>query len=185
MDARLAAMTDALEHHFRQVAATAMADVPIVNPSLGVQAVGFHASEHGWLGVLITPWFINLVLLPQDSDWQALSMGSRQSHGFASGRYDFLIAEADGIGRYQSCSLLSPVLEIADQETAVQVALAALHALDKAQFRDGGTVSAVAADGRSADNGAGQAKPRLNKEPLSRRDFFRGRFLAGGETAKE
>lgn len=178
MDAELAHLTDALERHFRQVAATAMADVPIVNPRLAVQAVGFRTSEHGWLGVLITPWFISLVLLPDEQDWQALPMGSRQSHGFASGRYDFLVAEAHGIGRYKTCSLLSPVQEIADHDTAVQIALAALHAVDTAQFRDSCSASPPPQEAEPAKTG-------LDKAPISRRDFFRGRFLSGDGVAKE
>lgn len=186
MDAQLKAMTDALERHYHQVAMTSMADVPLINPELRVQAVGFRASEHGWLGVLITPWFISLVLLPVDKAWQELSVGSHQGHVFASGRYDFLITEADGIGHYKSCSLLSPVLEVPDQETAVQVALAALHAVNKEQFRDSSSMPpALGALGKQThDKQSPGPKPELTRKPISRRDFFRGRFLADDSASK-
>ncbi len=158
MDAKLAAMLVTLENHFRNVADTGMVGLPIINPALAVQAVGFRASPHGWLGVLITPWFISLVLLPRDADWQDHPLESRQRHVFPSGRYEFLVAEADGVGRYQCCSLLSPVQEIADQATAVQFALSALLAVRQSHYRDAGShLTDDHPDSRS----------------LSRRDFLR------------
>ena len=43
-----------------------MQGLPIVNPELSVEAVGFEPFEAHELGVLISPWFMNLVLLPAD-----------------------------------------------------------------------------------------------------------------------
>ena len=56
-----------LERAFRQVAETRMQGVPLLNAALQVQAVGFAplADEPGVaLGVLVTPWFMNLLRLP-------------------------------------------------------------------------------------------------------------------------
>ena len=55
-----------LEQVFAHIAATRMQGVPVQNPALRVQAVGFapQADPDGgeWLlGVLVTPWFMNLV----------------------------------------------------------------------------------------------------------------------------
>ena len=37
----------------------------MVNPALAVEAVGFRPWGEHWLGILITPWFMNLVLMPR------------------------------------------------------------------------------------------------------------------------
>ncbi len=46
-----------------EAAAVRMRGLPIVNPALAVEAVGFAPWEGHWLGVMVTPWFINLTLL--------------------------------------------------------------------------------------------------------------------------
>lgn len=118
-----------LEARFRHIGQARMVGVPLLNPALRVQAVGFRRHDAGWLGVLITPWFINLILLPRNGDWAQLPLGSTQDHAFPSGAYRFVVAEEAGIGRYQSCSLLSPVPEFAEQDSAAAFAVAALEAL--------------------------------------------------------
>ena len=136
-DLQLAALTGGLVRHFEHVATTRMADVPIVNPAVGVEAVGFERTDEGFLGVLVTPWFISLVLLPlEGDDWRDRKIGSEITHSFASGNYVFQVAGDDAIGAYQACSLLSPVLELADHATAVAIAQAALLALHDEDQRD-------------------------------------------------
>ena len=49
-----------------------------VNPALAVEAVGFAPWEGHWLGVMVTPWFMNLMLAPRDpARWQPLSRRAR------------------------------------------------------------------------------------------------------------
>ena len=38
-----------------------------VNPAVEVEAVGFAPWDAHWLGVMVTPWFMNLMLLPRDA----------------------------------------------------------------------------------------------------------------------
>ncbi len=190
MDLQLQALAGGLRRHFQHVQNTRMHDVPILNPALSVEPVGFRRTPQGCLGILITPWFINLMLLPcEGDDWHDLPVGSYQTHVFASGPYDFVIGHEEGIGRFQSCSLLSPVGEIADQETAVAFALAALEAIDDAECRD--TESSTFADeivkrwhgeeqtgnDDTVEDVAATAQPTK----LSRRDFLRGRLHKDGE----
>jgi [NiFe] hydrogenase assembly HybE family chaperone len=192
MTIQVEVFTKALEQQFRHVHQTRMADVPIINPKLTVQAIGFKQVEQGLLGVLITPWFINLVLLPiKDNEWIELPVGSSQSHIFSSGAYQFLVGEEENIGRYQSCSLLSPILEIADQDTAIQFATAALKALDDKRLDDADSkIHAAEVERRwhsdempsgrlvtEEDLSKPSLKQRLTEQPISRRDLFRGRFL--------
>ncbi|AGK57344.1 rubredoxin [Hyphomicrobium denitrificans 1NES1] len=122
-----------LEDAFRRIEAERMNGVPILNPRLNVEAIG----ERQWNGlrclVLVTPWFINLMLFPmtqeQGEAWSKLAMGSSVSYRFPAGRFDFLVGDEDGLGRYQMCSLFSPVLEFESHEAAQIAARAALDAI--------------------------------------------------------
>ena len=60
------ARVERLEAVFRDIAATRMVGVPLLHPGLQVQAVGFAPEPEGSsaLGVLVTPWFMNLLRLP-------------------------------------------------------------------------------------------------------------------------
>ncbi len=122
-----------LERTFEEVRRTRMQDVPILNSSLRVQAVGTRAFGETWLSVLVTPWFINVMLLPgsdvEAGRWASLELGASVGHVLPAGRFAFIVGEEAALGRFQMCSLFSPVLEFADQETAVAAAEAALAAL--------------------------------------------------------
>lgn len=110
-----------LEAAFRRIAATRMAGLPILHPNLAVEAVDFRRWHGKWLGVLITPWAINLVMLPDsDPEFAALTVDRRQTWHFPSGEYDFMGGDEEECGAYQFCSLVSPVPEegVADQAAA-------------------------------------------------------------------
>ena len=55
-----------LEGAFARIHRERMADVPILNEALRVEAVGFVARGDEVLGVLVTPWFMNLMLVPAE-----------------------------------------------------------------------------------------------------------------------
>ena len=50
-----------------RAAAARMEGLDFVNPALSVEAVAFAPWQGHWLGVLITPWFMNLILAPRDT----------------------------------------------------------------------------------------------------------------------
>lgn len=116
---------------FSEIARTRMADVPICNSALQVEAVGFRRTAEGhWAGLMITPWAINLLCLPgQDEGWPALAACSKHDWHFPSGDYEFIVAQEDSLGTYHLCSLFSPALEFATHELARLTALATVHAL--------------------------------------------------------
>lgn len=116
---------------FRDIAATRMADVPICNTRLQVEAVGFQRTAAGhWAGVMVTPWAINLLCLPGQPDgWPALAACSKHDWHFPSGDYEFTVADEASLGNYHLCSLFSPALEFDSHEQARLTALAAAHAL--------------------------------------------------------
>jgi [NiFe] hydrogenase assembly HybE family chaperone len=119
-----------LEAAFRRIETEAMAGVPILNSALRVEAVGFVRWQDHWLGVVITPWFMNLVLVPGAADsWQGVAPGLRLFRKFPSGDFAFLGSHEPEVGEFQSCSLFSPMAQFTDQDGAREVALAALEAL--------------------------------------------------------
>jgi [NiFe] hydrogenase assembly HybE family chaperone len=120
----------ALEQSFRQVQAQQMQGLPMLNPTLRVEAVGFRHWDAHWLGVLITPWFMNLVLLPRvGALWQPLAERSKRPYRFPAGVYEFIGARHAALGDYQACSLFSPMFDFANQEGARDTARAVLGAL--------------------------------------------------------
>lgn len=120
-----------LEMVFAEIARTRMADVPICNAALQVEAVGFRRlPSGGWAGVMITPWTINLLCLPgQVEGWPVLATGSKHDWHFPSGDYEFTVAEEHRLGSYHLCSMFSPALEFASHEQARLTALAMAQAL--------------------------------------------------------
>ena len=116
---------------FSDIARTRMHDVPICNPALSVEAVGFQRTPEGhWAGVMITPWAINLLCLPgQAEGWPLLPACAKHEWHFASGNYEFTVADEERIGNYHLCSLFSPAFEFPTQEQARLTALAVAHAL--------------------------------------------------------
>lgn len=112
-----------VEAAFERIHVLHMRDVPIINPALRVQALDFDLWQDNWLGVLITPWCINLLRLPGSrGHWESVSGNHRLFHGFPSGNYAFLGGEEPEIGEYQSCSLISTMSQFAEQEAACAVA---------------------------------------------------------------
>ena len=118
-----------IEIAFGRVARTRMADMPFLNRALRVEAVGFRVWEGQWLGVLITPWSINVLLLPRSAQWPRLPTGAERFVDMPAGRFRFAAGFDPGLGEYHACSLFSPALEFADQASARATAIAALDAL--------------------------------------------------------
>lgn len=122
---------------FEQIARTRMAGVPVLNAALAVEAVGFEsqtdaAGEHGVLGVLVTPWFMNLIWLPADAADPANEpqrVGETRLHVLGDQRFEFIGAHEPSIGAYALCSLFSPMFEFVDQAAARATAQAVLTAL--------------------------------------------------------
>lgn len=117
-----------------------MHDLPIVNKALQVEAVGFHEYLVHQLGVLITPWFMNLILLPGTELWSNMAQGDMSSIDFPSGRIEFAVSHDKVLGTYLSAVLFRSVTELADQATARKLAHEVLGDLMK-QPRNARTVS--------------------------------------------
>ncbi|MEP7181832.1 MAG: [NiFe]-hydrogenase assembly chaperone HybE [Betaproteobacteria bacterium] len=165
---------------FRTVAER-MTGLGFVNPVLAVEAVGFAPWEGHWLGVMVTPWFMNLVLAERDPAlWQPLGQGEKRRYRFPAGDYEFIGARDEAAGEYQLCSLFSPVLEFDDHTTARLVAELAREALFDVDNAEVGEMPVANLTPAAAPGPVAQLEKKLD-QPLSKRDFLRGRFLAGGD----
>lgn len=126
----LLARVGALEALFRHVERTRMADVPVLNRALCVEAVGFEAvaAEPGEapaaLGVLLTPWFMNLLWLPLQA--AEGGVGQVRERQVGASRFEFITAHEPGFGAYEACSLASPMFGYAHQDQARATAVAVL-----------------------------------------------------------
>lgn len=173
--------TAALVADFREIWHAKMRDVPMVNKLLSVEAVGFQLVDGRPLGVLISPWFMNLVQLPgEGEDWSDLQSGAKELITFPSGSYEFIHNTREMTGGYKACSLFSPMGDFSSQMQAQEVARAVMLALfDEANRSE----TDRAADIRAAREAeltvaqqveeAAQAEAPLNPQP-SRRAVITG-----------
>lgn len=121
-----------LEDYFNAAHQGEMADLRLNNENVQVEAVGFHLYENHWLGVMVTPWFLNLMLLPQkDQPWPALNEGKSVVLQFPCGNLKFIARDDKTLGSHLVCSLASPVRDYKTQEEIVQVAQDVLRDLNK------------------------------------------------------
>lgn len=111
----------ALVERFRDIHEKRMQDLPFINAQIRVEAIGFRSFENFEIGVLITPWFMNLMLLPNAVSAD-LDQGHKVNVSFPSGAIEFTTALDDELGLYFSAVLFSSVMSIPDQATAVDLA---------------------------------------------------------------
>lgn len=156
-----------LESMFLHIWTTSMRDLPFVNAALSVEAVGFRrwnskessrasmvdppplaasTSDVGyalgdWVGAVITPWFINLFVLPGGGNlWSDRRSGERCQINFPIGPLEFIADYSPSavIPSYQYCPLFAPPSQIASQAAARAAAIAALDAMFRTLDEDAG-----------------------------------------------
>jgi [NiFe] hydrogenase assembly HybE family chaperone len=129
-DAAVETRVTDIEALFVRIAHTRMAGIPILHPGLHVQAVGFEADgDAAAVGVLVTPWFMNLVWLPLAQRVDTLPIGATRDRRVGRETFPFIGAHEEGFGAFEACSLFSPMGDFADQEAAVATARAVLEEL--------------------------------------------------------
>jgi [NiFe] hydrogenase assembly HybE family chaperone len=170
-----------LEAAFRSIHERRMQGLPLLNSALAVEAVGFGPWESHWLGVLITPWFMNLMLIPREPEgWRGAAAGDAVAHLFPAGSFEFIAGRDEALGDYQSCSLFSPMFEFADQDSARLTAVAALRALFDATH--GENVEDIRQDAQGNDAAiagleTGKRQHAESTAPMTKREFLRGGFI--------
>jgi [NiFe] hydrogenase assembly HybE family chaperone len=176
IEAMLRERTSRLTADFTEIWNAKMRDLPMVNQALHVEAIGFRLHDGRPLGVLLSPWFMNLVLLPAEGeDWSALHPSAKEVIAFPSGQYEFTHNTREMTGGYKACSLFSMMGEFRSQQAARDVAFAVMGALFDAENRAGTDRSA---DIRAAREAELAPPPELDPTP-SRRALLTGGLSAG------
>ncbi len=149
---------EAVEQAFFRIQRERMADVPLLNPALAVEAIDFQRWQGHWLGMLVTPWCMSLLLLPGGAQtWISTAQNNRRFVKFPAGDFAFLGSVEAELGEFQSCSLISPMDKFPTQSEASMTARAALIGL----LTDRKTTAPVPGEKKAAD-----------RPSLSRRRFF-------------
>ncbi|MBI3445449.1 MAG: [NiFe]-hydrogenase assembly chaperone HybE [Magnetospirillum sp.] len=113
---------------FTKIGEERMKDLGLYNPALQVEAVGFRRWE-GWLaGILVTPWFMNFIMLPADqsTSLEGAEVGSRRRIALPKGEVIFVIGEVEEVGPYLSNSIHSPMGHFPEHASASTTAWAAV-----------------------------------------------------------
>lgn len=196
LEALAAALPERFEAAFREIHVGQMRGVPLLNETLEVKAIGFRPCEGRVLGMLVTPWFMNIVLAPgPGEDWSGQVPGAKELVSFPSGHYEFVAANRAETGPYKACSLFSPMFDFTSMLQASETARAALAALFDPAIREEGDRSgeirrareaALEAETRPAAD-ADEAAPVPQGTPAapSRRALIFGSGLASGDAARE
>lgn len=137
-----------------------MRDLPFYNDGLSIEAVGFRDWEGHRLGILITPWFMNLILLPgAEDDWSAVEQGDQSDWHLPSETVRFTANRSEDDDEvFLAAPVFTNVIGVPDHEAAKNIAAQVLQSL-------------------LAKPGSEEAAPG---HAVSRRDLFRGRLKKGG-----
>lgn len=117
---------------YRRIWETTMRDLDFVNRALEVDIAGFRRHRGDWVGAVITPWFVNLCVLPGGGElWQDLGAGERVKLPFPVGELEFIADYDPGaeIPAALHCPLLAPVTALQSQDVALRMAMDALETL--------------------------------------------------------
>ncbi len=89
-----------------------MRDMPIYNEKITIEAIGFRPFGEGeLLGVVLTPWFMNMIMLPVEPvPMEMAEIGRTVSLELPAGKRAFVVGGDEAIGLYKAHSLHSPVL---------------------------------------------------------------------------
>ena len=131
----------ALRRHFEQVFQKYVRGLPIVNPNLEVETVGFRDHEGHEIGVLITPCFMNLVPLPGGAEWDERPQGESVSLALPASTLEFTLSRDEEIGTYLTAVLFRTVVDFPNQELARDIATEVLERLFDAESTSEATSS--------------------------------------------
>lgn len=151
----LQAFSERIETVFRHIAQTRMEGVPVVNPKLGVSMRGLRRFGEHHAGVLVTPWFMNLLFFPMEQPDEPRRVGSKSDIALPSGIYDAIWSHEEALGGYWSVSLFSPMAEFDEMDVAVETADATLDLLfsvpEEAEEEDFGEAMVQPGAGRDVE----------------------------------
>ena len=167
--------SDLVEQTYFRVYQERMADVPILNAALSVEAIDFQRWQGHWLGIVVTPWCMSVLLVPGSAEgWVWTGENKRRFVKFPAGEFAFLGSEEAELGEFQSCSLFSPMGKFSTQIEAAMTARASMVALLTAPpAPEASAAQPLAAVKTPAAQKLPVTAPVASDRPaLSRRGFF-------------
>jgi [NiFe] hydrogenase assembly HybE family chaperone len=132
----------ALVASFTRIGEETMRGLPFYNDKLMVEAIGFERFGDDWLGALITPWFLNLMLIPdQPLPYAEAANGRKREVLLPGGALTFLCGGTDDFGLFHAYSMTSPVDIYKTQEQARAAARRGLARICAPPQEDSASVS--------------------------------------------
>lgn len=118
----------AVQRWFERIHAGPMQGLPFLNPALSVQALDFRRCEGDWLGAVVTPWSVQLMLVPGGGSlWADTAAGERSMVALPVGRLAFIADEGDcGLPAFQYLPLVNGTAALAGDGAARALARDAL-----------------------------------------------------------
>ncbi|ALK10303.1 [NiFe]-hydrogenase assembly chaperone HybE [Blastochloris viridis] len=154
-----AAVGERLVAIYRAIAAGPMLRLPICNDRLEVQAVDFRRYDDHAVGVIVTPWFMNVVLaaVANGPALPPARRGDARAVALPAARIEVIVGEVPGFGRLDAASLFSPMFGFDGPGATREAAAAAMAALFTAPHDDANAYAAPARDRRALLFGRGAA----------------------------
>lgn len=119
----------ALVAHFERIHEQHMQGLPILNPRLWVEAVGVRDFDEQQICVLITPWFMNLIIQSGAGHWDNVEEGELVSIDLPHQSLEFTVCRDPEIGSYLSAVLFRTMTDFPDQDTAREIARESMRRL--------------------------------------------------------
>ena len=93
------------------------------NSVLDVATVSFQDFQGQLLGVVLTPCFLQLLILPQEIEgWRDHQIGETHKEVFPAGEFEFSHGWDPSFGAFGCCQLFSSMAEFSDQTAALEMA---------------------------------------------------------------
>ena len=101
--------TKLLIEQYQHIAQQEMANLPFYRAEMPIK-VEMQEYEGQWLGTVLTPWMLSVVILPgPDQVWPRRALGERIALSLPRGDMTFMVGELPQTGQLLSCSLMSPI----------------------------------------------------------------------------
>ena len=190
----VAVITSQLDSVFNDILVNEMAGLPLLNPKINVEVLGFQEFEGRTIGIVISPWLMSLVMLPSSQlgdDWSKFEIGQQHIHTFPSGDFKFLVNEFKGIGICQVHAIHSPMASFFSHDharvTAFQFMNKLMTVVDEddrldesrlERFINGEDMDDIQKSEKVPEDSAETGTESVDKPTpeIARRDFLRGRL---------
>ena len=163
-----------LEDCFTKIWKENMVGIQILNNDLVVEAVEFQHWNGRVIGMMVTPWFINLIMLPKEGEnWKIDKLGEREKFTFPQKECPVMINEIEEFGYCKTYSLYSPVNDFPNPEAArIAAAIFLRDLLDESKRVETSYCEE-------------QIERYLNKEEMVHRDELKKQFSETPQIKKE